>query len=267
MKDVLDLERYPLDRPASAEYSALVDSCKRDMAASGLFNLHGFVRPAAVEQAARDMQSRGDAAFTHERRHNVYFEDAVAGLPPDHGALTRFDTIHHTLCDDQLRDTLVHEIYEWAPVAAFLARVLDKPRLFLMRDPLARVNVVRYKPGEALNWHFDRSLFTTTLLIQESEEGGQFEYRSNLRSDTDPNYDGVAQVLRGRDLEVRVNALAAGTLNVFAGKNTLHRVSPVRGQRDRVVAVYSYYERPNVEFNDEERIGFYGRVGQIGLET
>jgi hypothetical protein len=261
MKDVLDLASYPLDRPDSAEYEALVASCKRDMAANGLFNLHGFVRPFAVERAAREIQSRSDAAFTHERRHNVYFADAVAELPLDHGALIRFDTIHHTLCDDQLRGTLVHEIYEWAPVSAFLARVLDKPQLFLMLDPLARVNVMRYKPGEVLNWHFDRSLFTTTLLIQASDEGGEFEYRSSLRSDADPNYDGVARLLRGCDREIRVNPLAAGTLNVFAGKNTLHRVSPVRGQRDRLVAVYSYYERPNVVFDDEERIAFYGRAG------
>jgi hypothetical protein len=35
----------------------------------------------------------------------------------------------------------------------------------------------------------------------------------------------------------------------------------VRGQRDRLVAVFSYYERPDVMFNDDERIGFYGRAG------
>jgi hypothetical protein len=258
MKDVLDLENYPLDRPDSAEYEALIASCRRDMAAHGLFNLPGFVRPDAVLQAARDIESRSARAYTHERRHNVYFKDTVAGLPADHGALMRFATVHHTLCDDQLRDTLVHEIYEWEPLAVFLARVLDKPRLFLMRDPLARVNVMRYESGEALNWHFDRSLFTTTLLVQA---GGEFEYRSNLRSDADPNYEGVAELLRGCDRDIRVNPLAAGTLNVFAGKNTLHRVSPVRGQRDRLVAVFSYYERPDVMFNDDERIGFYGRAG------
>jgi hypothetical protein len=262
MKDVLDLERYPLDRPESPEFTALVASCRRDMATKGMFNLDGLVRPAGIERAVREIQPRSDRiAYTHQRQHNVYFEAAVDGLRPDHGALKRFDTIHHTLCDDQLAGTLVHEIYEWPPLPGFLARVLDKPQLFLMGDPLARVNVMKYKPGEALNWHFDRSLFTTTLLIQASDEGGEFEYRSNLRSDADPNYDGVAKLLHSSDPEIRVNPLAAGTLNVFAGKNTLHRVSPVRGKRDRLVAVYSYYERPDVTFSDQERVGFYGRAG------
>ena len=35
-----------------------------------------------------------------------------------------------------------------------------------------------YREGEALNWHFDRSEFTVTLLIQTPEEGGDFQYRS-----------------------------------------------------------------------------------------
>jgi hypothetical protein len=123
------------------------------------------------------------------------------------------------------------------------------------------VNVINYKPGETLNWHFDRSLFTTTLLIQAPDAGGEFEYRGNLRGDQDPNYDGVARLLGGADPGIRVNPLAAGTLNVFAGKNTLHRVSTVRGRRDRLIAVYSYYEQPDVLFSDRERIGFYGRAG------
>jgi len=262
MNDVLDLDRYPLDQPESSSFEALVSACRRDMAAHGMFNLEGLVRPAAIERAVREIEPRSERmAYTHQRRHNVYFEDAVAELPTDHGALRRFDTVHHTLCNDQLAGTVIHEIYEWAPLPEFLARVLDKPRLYLMGDPLGRVNVMRYGPGETLNWHFDRSQFTTTLLIQASEEGGEFEYRKNLRSDTDPNYDGVANLLQGADPDIRINPLAAGTLNVFAGKNTLHRVSPVRGQRDRLIAVYSYYDRPGVMFSDAERIGFFGRVG------
>jgi hypothetical protein len=35
----------------------------------------------------------------------------------------------------------------------------------------------------------------------------------------------------------------------------------VVGDRDRIVAVFSYYERPGVMFSAEERIGFYGRPG------
>jgi hypothetical protein len=260
MRDVLDLDRYPLDQPGSAAFAALLAACHDALTLHGMFNLEGFVRPAAVARAAAEILPLSEReSYTHQRRHNVYFVDRVDGLPADHPALRQFETIHHTLCDDQLAGTLVHEIYEWQPLVDFIARVMDKPQLFVMADPLARLNVMDYRPGEALNWHFDRSQFTTTLLIQAAEAGGEFEYRTDLRSDTDPNYDGVARMLRGDDPQVHVNPLAGGTLNVFKGRNTLHRVSTVRGSRKRLIAVFSYYDRPGVLFSREERLGFFGR--------
>jgi len=264
MRDVLDLDRYPLEAPDSAAYAALVTTCRRDLAANGMYNLDGFVRPNAIEQAAAELRPRSaSASYTHQRSHNVYFLDRVDGLAADHPALRRFDTINHTLCDDQIADTLIHRIYEWQPLVAFLARTMGQPQLYLMADPLARVNVMEYRDGEALNWHFDRSCYTTTLLIQAPLAGGEFEYCSDLRTETDPNYDGVAAALGGTGRPVQVNPLAPGTLNVFAGKNTLHRVSPVRGARSRLVAVYSYYDRPDVQFSDRERLGFYGRTTPV----
>ena len=117
-----------------------------------------------------------------------------------------------------------------------------------------------YREGEALNWHFDRSEFTTTLLLQEPSGGGDFQYRSDLRTDSDPNYDGVARLLEGNDPEVKTLKLSAGTLNVFKGKNTIHRVTPCKGPQERYIAVFSFYERPGVVFSKEEQTGFYGRA-------
>jgi hypothetical protein len=260
MDTLLDLERYPLDRPATQAYARLVADCQRQLAANGSFNLDGFVRPAAIQRAAAEILPLTQDAYTHQRSHNVYFMDRIEGLAPNHPALTRFETVHHTLCDDQLLETVIHRIYEWKPLAVFLGEAMRVPELHLMADPLARVNVIEYRPGETLNWHFDRSRYTTTLLVQAAEAGGEFEYCSGLRSEEDPNYEGVGQLLQGKGGRIGVNALAAGTLNVFAGRNTLHRVTKVRGEHSRLVAVYSYYDRPGVMFSDEERRGFYGRA-------
>lgn len=261
MRDVLDLDRYPIDRPSTPEYAALVERCRTELAANGMFNLEGFVHADAITRAQAEVRALSErVSYTHRRLHNVYFLDRVDGISDDHPALTRFETCNHTLCDDQLVGTLVHEIYEWQPMVRFLADVMDVPELHLMKDPLARANVMEYRPGEALNWHFDRCRYTTTLLIQPAEEGGEFEYSTNLRSAADPNYEGVGRVLRGDGGPVQVNPLEAGTLNVFAGINTLHRVSTVRGKRSRFVAVFSYYERPDVVFSPGERLGFYGRA-------
>jgi hypothetical protein len=262
MRDLLDLDRYPIDRPDSAETVHLTARCQADLTAHGMFNLEGFVRTEAIERAVSEIEPLMErASYRHARRHNVYFRDEVPGLAADHPALKQFQTVNYTLCADQLVGTVVDRIYDWPPLADFLARAMGKSRLYPMSDPLARVNVLAYRPGEALNWHFDRAQFTTTLLIRGAESGGEFQYRSALRSDTDPNYDGVARMLRGEDPEVATNTLAAGTLNVFAGRNTAHRVSPVIGEKSRMVAVFSYYDNPGVTFSSKERIGFYGRPG------
>ena len=257
----LDLQRYPLDALAEPRGQALVACCRARLADEGMFNLDGLVRPAALVQCVAEVKPVLDrAAFTHKRRHNIYFLKDVPGLPACHPALAEFETINHTICADQIPGSLVCRIYEWPPLASFLAAVMDKPVLHVMADPLARANVMAYRDGEALNWHFDRSEFTTTLLLQAPEAGGEFQYRSDLRSDTDPNYDGVARLARGEDPAVRTLPLEAGTLNVFKGRNTAHRVTPIQGGRERIIAVFSFYEKPGVMFSAEERRGFYGRA-------
>lgn len=261
MKEILNLDRYPLDREGSQEWQALVDQSIADLDATGMFNLEEFVLPGVAQQAASEIAPlMATQSYMHKRSHNIYFQPEIPELGPDHPALRKVETINHTICADQIPNSLVLAIYEYAPFARFLAVTMGKQSLHTMQDPLARANVMSYREGEALNWHFDRSEFTTTLLLQAPELGGEFEYRSDLRSADNPNYAGVASLLEGRDAEVKRIRLKAGTLNVFRGRNTAHRVTTVQGQVERMIAVFSYYEKPGVMFSPQERIGFYGRA-------
>lgn len=66
-------------------------------------------------------------------------------------------------------------------------------------------------------------------------------------------------VVLATDHAVQRRSVEPGTLNVFTGRHILHRVAPVQGPADRVVAVFSYAETDDVVFTTQERIGFYGR--------
>lgn len=257
--DLIDLDAYPLDKPGTPAHTALVARCRRALDRDGMFDLAGFLKPAALASALAEVESSFPNAHTHARDHNIYFRKDVPGIAPDHPALKLFRTVNHTLTADQLGGVLTR-LYEWPAFAAFLAECMDKPALYTMDDPLARVNVMTYGAGEALNWHFDRSEFTTTILLQAPEAGGLFEYRTNLRSDRDPNYDGVGRMLAGLDSDVQRVKLVAGGLNVFRGRNTAHRVTPVEGTVARRIAVFSFYDRPGVRMTAEEQKGFYGRA-------
>ncbi len=259
MHKLIDLTRYPLDQPGTARWTELVEDCKAKLAAAGLFNLPGFLKPAAILAEVEALAPIwAQNSFAHERSHNIYFDKTIEGLRGDHPALQEFATSNKTICADQMGQAAVIRLYEWSPFAEFLTAVMEQPKLFKMADPLARVNVMSYSEGQELNWHFDRSEFTTTLLLQAPETGGDFTYDKDLRSDGDPNYDGVADLLDGKRTPAQMH-MTAGTLNIFKGKNTAHRVTPVKGEKDRIIAVFSFFDRPGVMFSDKDRIGFYGR--------
>ncbi len=260
MKHILDLDTYPLDQPGTAGWDALVVRAKAGLERAGLFDFAGFMRPEALANTLAHVHPlMASESFHNSRWHNIYFKDDVPGLAPDAPALQKVETANHTLCHDQLRGTALDALYQWPEFAIFLAAVMDRPALYVMDDALAGINVLEYRSGEALNWHFDRSIFTTTLLLQEPSEGGVFEYAKDLRSDTNPNHAGIADLLTGRIDPVRLPQ-TAGTLNVFLGVNTAHRVSTVRGVQSRIVAVLSHYDTPGRRFSASEQMGFFGRV-------
>ena len=262
IRDILDFDRFPIDQPGTPAYRDLVARCQAELAAEGMFSLDGLMHPHVAQQVADETaEDMATASFHHAREHNIYFLKDIPDVPEDHPVRTLFRTSNYTLCGDQVEHTAVTAAYECPALRDFLADVMGKPKLHLMDDALARLNVMSYGEGDALNWHFDRSEFTVTLLLQAPDEGGAFEYRRGLRSAQDPNYEGVGRLVSGQDDQVKQIALSAGTLNVFLGVNTAHRVTPVVGDRRRVIAVLCYYENPGVKFTEEEQLGFYGRTG------
>ena len=143
----------------------MVARCREEFCEAGMFSLDALVRPEVIETAVAEVAPVLDtAAFTHSREHDIYFVDEIEGLDSDHPALRRFTTVNHTICGDRIPKSVITRIYEWQPLIDFLAAAMGKSKLYPMADPLGRINVMAYHDGEQLNWHFDRSEFTTTLL-------------------------------------------------------------------------------------------------------
>jgi hypothetical protein len=261
----IDEGRYPLAALDTPRGEAFLATCRQIFEATGSLSLPGFLTAEAAAAAVRELEPVVlRDGYHHTQAHNIYFTKQDPDLPSGHGALARHVTSNLTLTCDQLAGIIIRGVYEWPPLCGFLATLLGKPRLYPMADPLARLNVIAYREGEGLNWHFDRAHFTVTLLLQAPLGGGAFLYRPGLRTATDPNYDGVARLLAGDDPGVRTLALAPGTLNVFAGRYAAHRVTPVEGGRMRLIAIMSFTEEPDVLFAAEDRVQFYGRAEEVG---
>jgi hypothetical protein len=54
--------------------------------------------------------------------------------------------------------------------------------------------------------------------------------------------------------------MTPGTLMIFQGRHSLHRVSPVRGSRPRHVALLAYDPRPGTNSSDLLKLVRYGRT-------
>jgi hypothetical protein len=104
-----------------------------------------------------------------------------------------------------------------------------------------------------------------TLAIQSADEGGLFEYAPNIRQDGE-NFEAVKAVLDGVSDRVKSLALEPGDLQLFKGRYSLHRVSPLKGSTPRYVAILSYVEQPDMVGTPERVKQLYGRVLPIHLE-
>ncbi len=80
------------------------------------------------------------------------------------------------------------------------------------------------------------------------------------------NFDEVARVLDGTSDKVSILYLEPGDLQLFRGRYSLHRVAPLKGNRRRYVAIFSYVEEPNMVGAPERTKQLYGRVLPIHLE-
>jgi hypothetical protein len=115
--------------------------------------------------------------------------------------------------------------------------------------------------GEQLQWHFDQTDFVVSLAIQDADEGGDFEVAPQIRSAENEHYDDVAHVLAGDRDRVVTLPMTPGTLLVFAGRNSLHRVSPISGATPRLVALFGYDTKPGTMSSELLKEVRYGRKG------
>lgn len=257
--DLVDLGRYPLGDTAAL--APVVAAARAGLAADGVAELTGFLRPDAVERLcaeALELEPRG--------HHSVVQGTPYLGLPdPDVPAgdprATLVDNALTAIAYDRFpAESPMRALYEWEPLRAFVESVLDRGTLHRYADPLGALNVAVMRSGDELGWHFDMTDFVVSIALRSSESGGDFESATRIRSDDDPALDRVAAVLAGDRDPVRTVAMEPGTLLLFEGRHSLHRVTPVAGERPRLVALLAYDTKPGTDSTELLKAVRYGRT-------
>ena len=74
------------------------------------------------------------------------------------------------------------------------------------------------------------------------------------------NYDLSRRILDG-EVPTRTLSMDAGALVLFRGRNSMHRVTPVIGNRTRMLVVLAYNTEPGISLSESARMTFFGRLG------
>jgi len=259
--DLLDLGCYPLHDLSGPRGRALLAAARARFTAEGVLTLPGFVVPPAVATLCREVEALLPQAYYCAQDHNPYLVPDDPALPPDHPRNRPQVSDKGCLADDLIPpESGLRRLYDWPPMRVFLAALLGVPTLYRYDDPLGSLNVNVFREGQQLGWHFDNAAFATTLMLQEPGSGGVFEFVPAIRTTQNENYPAIAEALSGAGRDIRQLAIAAGTLVLFRGRYSLHRVTPVVGSRPRLIAVLSYDTRPGVMLTEHTRRLFYGRA-------
>lgn len=257
----IDFTRYPVDRLNEPDGGRLVAAARAGLAETGCLLLKDFVTPAGLAALARQTDALAPLAHGERRFTNPYSSADAPELPERHPRRRFQERTNGFVAGDLIEPgSPARALYHHQGFQDFIARVVGVGALYEYADPLAGLVVNVLKPGCTHPWHFDNNDFIVSLMTQQSDAGGAFEYCPGLRSATDENYPGVAAVLDGDRTPVHELDLCPGDLQIFFGRNALHRVSPVEGRRERHTLILAYSEEPGVIGDPERTRLLFGRA-------
>lgn len=280
---IVDVARYPVRHLRSERGREVITRAREALKAIGCASFPGFLTPAAVESAAEEARRASPHAFETDSWHNAYqLPEEDPSLPPRHARNLKMRTRVASIAYDELKqEGTLRRLYKAGGLVDFVGAVLGR-RLHRLADPLGACSVNIFRPGWHHAWHFDEAEYTTTLCLQTSDVGGEFEYSKAIRSNRSELADTYASVSRIINAHSSYNTVAGdvdecddhgkitistapfepGTLQIFAGRYALHRVKsiPKNATRERLVGVLCFASTPGVMNSPPVQKMFWGRT-------
>jgi len=256
LSEIVDLDRYPL------QDSQFRTAARRSLDKTGVLVMADFLCRSAITSIQNDGRANQHLAYYTVDDHNIFLTAPDPAYLQDHPRNRLISSSKGCITDDQIpMASALRELYNAATFREFLCHVLGEDELHEYADSLSSINLHYADEGQELGWHFDNSSFAITLMIQTPEAGGVFEFVKNVRDadNGDSNYEGCGAILNG-EVATQSLAMEAGTLVLFRGRNSMHRVTPTIGSRTRMLAVLAYNSKPGIPLSESARMTFYGRL-------
>lgn len=259
---LVDLDRYPILAPDGTRLRDVLAWARAQLRDTGACEVPGFLNAAGLAAVRADAEHLAPTAYRGEGYGTAYLELPDFALPEDHPRRWIGRAAVGVVAYDMFPpDSPLRQLYEWDPFMRFIEAVLERGTLYRYADPLGALNLAVMGAGDELQWHFDQTDFVVSLAVQDADEGGDFEVAPRIRSAADERYVAVGRVLRGARDEVVRLPMTPGTLLIFEGRHSVHRVSPIAGSTARLVGLLAYDTQPGTCSTELLRLARYGRAG------
>ena len=258
---LVDLQQYPIDSLDTPQCLAQLDQWQQHFQDTGVCVLERFISQQTLTEMVREATEQVPSAYHSTVTGNAYLETSSDEFPAEHAKSLTETTSLGVVAYDQFADTsLIKKLYQWDAVLNLVRRIVGLDQLYRFACPLGALNLSVMQRDDYLRWHFDSCDFVVSIPIQEAESGGVFEFSKNIRSFDNENFEQVARLLRGDRSSVQTLTAPAGSLILFKGRNTIHRVTRIAGDRARLYVLLGYAESPDVVSNDYLMKTRYGRT-------
>jgi hypothetical protein len=234
----IDLEQYPIHQKCARELIAKTSFEK--LHRTGVVTLPGFINAEAMSQAAKESQKLAPLAHHCNSTHNAYLAPDDPSFPLNHIRRLPLSTDVGSVAYDLLpRDGVLPSLYKCDALVDFVSDVCfgagnSENKLYRLADPLGACTINVFHEGWEHGWHFDEAEYTITLMLQTAEEGGDFEFTPQIRQPgSNEAFETVQDIVAGHDSSGLVQRLRfePGTLSIFKGNSSLHRVTKTQGGR------------------------------------
>nr|WP_163503705.1 hypothetical protein [Halomonas socia] len=261
---LIDLARYPIEDLDSAVGQALIEECRAQLADDGCVVLKNFVPEDALDRLERETERLSPEAHYNQTETNPYNSDGDPELPATHPKNRFDDRTNGFVAGDRIgSETIIRQVYEHAGFQRFIASVVGMQEIHEYADPLAGLVINVLREGCQHPWHYDTNEFIVTMMTRQSHSGGRFEYAPGIRSPAGENFAAVERVLDGDRSQLTSLALEPGDLQIFFGRYSLHRVTPVEGDKERHTVIFAYAKEPGFIGRPERAQRIFGRMAPI----
>jgi hypothetical protein len=241
--------------------------------------VHNFIPESLIASLVQEAFDNEKDAFVSTETHTAYQLESDCSLPPSHPRNTIIQSRKRIVDYERIpENSCLKALYEDPQMTEFVKRVVGLADLHPSACPFNAGYYNIFRPGDGLGWHFDHSDFGVNLVLQQPEVGGggEFQFHHNTReggnrssSNQEPSitssYLAVGEILEsGANASVLppvsvVHDITVGSLVIFAGRWSLHRVAPVSAG-ERVNVIFTYETNPDAGVDEYSLKKFFGRT-------